>query len=210
MRGAARTLICLTLFAPVLAGAQIIMCTDERGRTYTADRPIPECQGRALRHYGKSATVVREIPAPPTAEERRQMQLEAEKKRQQQEARREQQRQDQALLAAYRSEAAIAEARERAAGPIYEMIKHEKRALAQAQERRDEALARFTQARQSNDPTAAEWKRRADAAEGTVKLSSTKLQGYENELEQLQGDYDAKLERYRVLKGGEETLARQP
>jgi hypothetical protein len=210
MRGAAGTLICLMLVAPALVQAQIIMCTDERGRTYTSDRPIPECQGRALRHYGKSGTVVREIPAPPTAQERQQQQLDAQKKRALLEARKEQQRQDKALLAAYRNEDAISEARERTSGPIYEMIKHEKQALAKAQERRDEALARWNQAKASNDPNAAEWKRRADAAEGTVKLSSTKLQGYQKELAQLQKEYDAKLERYRELKGGEDTLARQP
>jgi hypothetical protein len=210
MTGAAKTLICLILAAPVFAQAQIVMCTDERGRTYTADRPIPECQGRAMRHYGKSGTVVREIPAPPTAEERRQQQLEAQKKRELDEARKEQQRQDRALLAAYRSEDDIAAARERAAGPISEMIKYEKEALSKAQERRDLALARWHQARESNDPNGAEWKRRADAAEGTVKLSATKLQGYQEELTQLQNGYDAKLKRYRELKGGADTLARQP
>jgi hypothetical protein len=210
MTGAAKTLICLILAAPTLVQAQIIMCTDERGRTYTSDRLIPECQGRAMRQYGKSGTVVREIPAPPTAEERRQQRLEAQKKQELQEARKEQQRQDQALLAAYRTEDAIAAARERAAGPIYEMIKYEKEALGRAQERRDEALGRWAQARESNDPNAPEWKRRADAAAGTVKHSSTRLKGYEDELAQLQGEYDAKLERYRVLKGNEETLAQQP
>jgi hypothetical protein len=210
MTGAAKTLICLILAAPTLGQAQIVMCTDERGRTYTSDRPIPECQGRAMRHYGKSGTVVREIPAPPTAEERRQQQLEAEQKRQLQEARKEQQRQDRALLATYRSEDAITEARERAAGPIYEMIKYEKEALAKAQERRDLALARWNRARESNDPNAAEWKRRADAAEGTVNLSKTKLQGYQEELAQLQNGYDAKLRRYRELKRSADTLARQP
>ena len=210
MTGAAKTLICLTLAAPVFAQAQIVMCTDERGRTYTSDRPIPECQGRAMRTYGRSGTVVREIPAPPTAEERRQQELEAKRKRELEEARKERLRQDRALLAAYRNEDDIAAARERAAGPISEMIKYETEALGKAQERRDLALARLTQAQKSDDPNAAEWKRRADAAEGTVKLSSTKLQGYQDELAQLQSEYDAKLKRYRELKVGTDTLARQP
>lgn len=210
MTGAAKTLICLILTAPVLAQAQIVMCTDERGRTYTADRPIPECQGRAMRHYGKTGTVVREIPAPLTAEERRQQQREAEKKRELERARKEQHRQDQALLAAYRTEEDIGAARERAAAPIYEMIKYEKTALGKAEERRDQALERLAQAQQSNDPGAAEWKRRAEAAEGTIKVSVGKLQGYESELKRVRDDYAAKLLRYRELKSSEGMASAQP
>lgn len=200
MPRAAISLICLTLVLPVAAQAKIILCKDENGKTYTADHPIPECQGRELRQYGKSASVVRVVPAPPTAEERRQQQLEAEKKREVDKARREQQRQDQALLAAYRNEDALIAAREQAAAPLYEMIKHEKGALSRAEERRDEALARQAQAEENKAMNAAEWKRRAEAAEMTVKASSAKLQGYEAELAQLRSNFETRIKRYRELK----------
>lgn len=197
---AAISLICLALVIPVVAQAQIILCKDENGKTYSADRPIPECQGRELRQYGKSANVVRVIPAPLTAEERSQQQLEAEKKREIDKARREQQRQDQALLATYRDEDAIIAAREQAAAPLYEMIKHEKGALSRAEERRNEALTRQAQAEENKAMNAAEWKRRAEAAEMTVKASSAKLQAYEAELAQLRGGFEARIKRFRELK----------
>lgn len=204
----ATTLIGMGLLLPLLVHAQqIILCTDEKGRTYTADRPIPECQGRELRHYGKSANVVKVIPAPPTAEERRQQQLELEKKREIQRAQQEQRRQDQALLAAFRDEEAIVAAREKAAAPLYEMIKYEKGALGKAEERRDQALSRLAQAEQNKEMNAAEWKRRADAADNTVKASTAKLQGYESELAALRSNYDARIKRFRELKAeGSEAL----
>ena len=209
MTGAVRVFICLILAAPVGAMAQIILCTDERGRTYMADRAIPECQGRAMKNYGKSATVVRDIPAPPTAEQLRQQQLAAEKKREQEKARKERQRQDEALLAAYRSEDDIVTARERAAAPIYEMIKYEKMALNKAHERRSQAGMNLSQAQERNDPSASEWQRRADAAESSVITSESKLKGYKEELAKLRRDYEGRLKRYRELKGEESTLARQ-
>lgn len=209
MTGAVKILLCLTLAAPVAAMAQIVMCTDERGKTYTADRMIPECQGRALRQYGKNANVVREIPAPLTAEERRQQQLEAEKKRELERARKEQQRQDQALLAAYRTEEDIVAAREHAAIPIYDMLKYEKVALSKAEERRNQARTSLARAQESNDPGAGEWQRRAEAAETSVKTSQSKLQGYEEELAKLRSDYEAKRKRFRELKGSPAALARQ-
>lgn len=209
MTGAVKMLLCLSLAAPVGAMAQIILCTDERGKTYTADRLIPECQGRAMRNYGKNATVVREVPAPLTAEERRQQKLAAEKQREQERSRKERQRQDEALLAAYRNEADIEAARERAAAPLYEMIKYEKMALNKAHERRSQAGMNLSQAQERNDPSASEWQRRADAAESSVTTSESKLKGYEEELAKLRRDYEGRLKRYRELKSEESTLARQ-
>lgn len=209
MTGAVRVFICLMLAAPVSAMAQIILCTDERGRTYTADRLIPECQGRAMKNYGKSATVVREIPAPPTAEQLRQQQLVAEKKREQEKVRKERQRQDEALVAAYRNEEDIVAARERAAAPIYEMIRYEKMALNKAHERRSQAQMSWARAQERDDASAGEWQRRAEAAEGSVRTSESRLQEYEEELAKLRSDYDARLKRYRELKSEKTSLARQ-
>ena len=208
MKRAVKTLTCLALVAPTFVQAQIVMCTDEKGRTYTSDRPIPECQGRAMRHYGKTGTVVREIPAPLTAEENRQQQLEAQKQREIERAEQEQRRQDRALLAAYRNEGALLTAREQAASPVYEMIKYEKTVLDKAKERRDAALARLKS--QGKDPQAPEWKRRADESDSMAKKSAAKLQEYEAELTLLRDNYDAKLKRYRELKGIEASVAQKP
>lgn len=209
MLGRTTTLVGTILLLPLLVHAQqIILCTDEKGRTFTADRPIPECQGREMRHYGKSANVVKVIPAPLTAEERRRQELEQEKKREARRAQQEQRRRDQALLTAFRDEDAIAAAREKAAAPLYEMIKHEKSALSKAEERRDQALSQLAQAEDNKELNASEWKRRADAADNTVKASAAKLQGYEAELAALRGNYDARIKRFRELKaeGGEAQL----
>ena len=61
--------IVLPLFlAHVALHAQkIYMCKDESGHTLTSDRPIPECEGRAIREFDKSGTI-RLIPNADTEE----------------------------------------------------------------------------------------------------------------------------------------------
>lgn len=54
---------------------QIYMCKDENGRTITADRPISECIGRTITEFDKKGIARREIPPPPTAEQKRQIEL---------------------------------------------------------------------------------------------------------------------------------------
>src|SRR3569832_1847253 len=41
----------------------ILMCKDAYGKTFTSDRPIPECSGRAVRQLDRNGLVRRDIPA---------------------------------------------------------------------------------------------------------------------------------------------------
>src|SRR5215218_3192456 len=94
---AAFILMSLLTLSPMAARAQaqkIFICKDAHGRTFTADRPIQECMGRAVKEMDRNGIVRREIPAPLTAEQRRQKELEEEKRKAEEQAAAEQKQAD--------------------------------------------------------------------------------------------------------------------
>ncbi|HVL55548.1 MAG TPA: hypothetical protein VM491_03530 [Burkholderiaceae bacterium] len=91
----------------------IFVCKDARGRTLTADRPIPECAAQPMRELRSDGALRREIAPPPTAEQReRQLQDRAQQQRELDE-RRQAQARDRALLHEYRDVAALEGTRRR-------------------------------------------------------------------------------------------------
>jgi len=59
----------LAFAASVVAQAGIYSCTDAKGRTITADRPIPECTDRAQRELSSSGLLKRQMGPSLTAHE---------------------------------------------------------------------------------------------------------------------------------------------
>ena len=84
----------LLLMHAAVHAQKIYMCKDESGRTLTSDRPIPECEGRAIREFDKGGMVKRDIPPPPTAEQKRQMPIDDDKRKAEAEAADERRRAD--------------------------------------------------------------------------------------------------------------------
>ena len=134
------------------AKAQIFTCKDSTGRTLTSDRPIAAYAARPMRELNKNGVVMREIPAPLTAEQKHQQQLEADRQRAQAEAVLEVRRRDQALLERFRNEDEIEAARKRAVADNQEKIRLElarvpalekqlKDATAEAQRQVDKRIA---------------------------------------------------------------------
>lgn len=84
------------------------------GRTYSGDRPPPECSNSDIRELNKDGSLRRIIPRPLTAAEQRAKAVEAQKRAEEEELALSQRRRDRSLLEAYASEDEIDAARRKA------------------------------------------------------------------------------------------------
>lgn len=198
MKGAIKTLFFLSICIAPGAHATIFMCKDASGRTLTSDRPIPECADRAVREYGKHGVVKRELPAPLTAEQKREKQLQEDKKKAEQLAADEQKKSDRALTARYRSEDDITAARKRDTGVISDQITQQKKALSVAEQDWQEAQASVAaQKKKGVVPAGMQYKH--DRAEQSVRDLKVRISDSEVELAQVHAKYDVTLQRYREI-----------
>lgn len=97
-------------------------CQDEHGRTQVSDRPIAECANRPLRELRNDGLARRELPAPLSAEQRRQREAEERARQAEARERREAQARDRALLQAYPDNDALEAVRRRQLADIDEDI----------------------------------------------------------------------------------------
>lgn len=198
MKGAYKTLFFLSICIAPGAHATIFMCKDASGRTITSDRPIPECADRAVREYGNNGVVRRELPAPLTAEQKHEKQLQEEKKKAEQAAAEEQKKADRALSARYRSEEDIATARKRDAGIINDQITQQKKALSVAdKDWKETQVAVEAQKKKGMVPPGMQYK--LDRADQTVRDLKVRIIESEVELAQVHAKYDVTLQRYREI-----------
>jgi len=175
---------------------EILMCKDASGKTFTSDRPIPECSGRAVRQLDRNGMVRREIPAPLTPQQKRQKQLEAERIKAEQAETAERRQQDKAILARYRNEADIEVARKRTVDTVQEQAKRESTSLAAAEKRKKEIEAEITRA---GGPKTPALQSALGEARQAIANSQQKLREYESETAQINGKFALTLKRYREL-----------
>jgi hypothetical protein len=179
--------------------AQIFMCKDAAGHTLTSDRPIPECADRAMRELDNRGIVRHEIPAPLTAEQKRQQLVDDETRKAEQAAARERKRDDRAIRLRYRSEADIEAARQRSLDPIQDKLQREQVSLAasQAQGQHAQSEADTYKNRHAAVPTALQ--RRLEAASQAAAASQKVIEESEAEIAQVNAHFDQTLQRYREL-----------
>jgi DNA repair exonuclease SbcCD ATPase subunit len=107
------------------------------GRTYTADRPPPECANSDIRELNRDGSVRRVIARPLTIEEQRARALEAKKRLDEEEKQLAQRRRDRSLLEAYASETEIEQARRKSLENAEQIIKRsQERSASLAQDKR--------------------------------------------------------------------------
>jgi hypothetical protein len=193
----------LALFFPLMliladSPAQIFMCKDAAGRTLTADRPIPECADRAIRELDNRGIVRREIPAPPTAEQKREQKADEEKRKAEQMAAQEQQRNDRAIRLRYHSEADIEAARKRSLNPIQDKLQREKASLAAVQAGSQHVQSEGGAPQNSNGALALPQHGSAAASQAAA-VSQKVIEECEAEIEQINAHFDQTLQRYREL-----------
>lgn len=190
---------------PLLVHAEIYSCKDGAGRTITSDRLMQECADRAVRELSNTGLVRREIPAPLSTEQRRQLQL-LEEKRQAAAAASEQQRQqDRALLARYRSESDIATSRRYYLDLSQDMIKRDQGWIAEA-EKQLQATQVETEF-YKNKKLPATLRAKIDEANRAIQYGRKSLSEHQVEAAGINVKFDDMLKRYRDLTRSQSTAA---
>lgn len=199
--------LAIALCASGAAEAQkIYTCRDKAGRTLTSDRPIPECADRAMRELNSSGTVLREIPAPLTLEQRRQKELDEAKKKLADDAAREQKRRDEALLAAYSSEDKIEFARRRALTDTEALIKASQNHTMDL--KKDRAAITQEAAFYKGRLLPPSIRRKLDDNHAALADEEAALAQRRADLERINQRYDDEIKRFRELMGVARTTQR--
>lgn len=118
------------------AEAQLFVCTDAKGRTYSGDRPPQECGERQVRELRGDGSVRRVIEPPLTPEQKATRAAEEKRQKEEAERKRETMRKDLALLEAYANELEIEETRNRALASRMAMVERAKNRIEEHQRER--------------------------------------------------------------------------
>lgn len=196
----------LVMSIATMANAEIFMCKDAAGRTYTSDRPIPECAGQAVREYANSGMLKRRIAAPLTPDQQKEKQAQEEKKKAELLAQQEQRHADRALLARYHSENDIAHSRQRDAQRIGKQVEQQNAQLAIAEKEQRVAQTALN-ARMEAGTIPADLKLRVTQAGQAVRTAQAELDDSKARLAEINRKYDLLLQRYRELSGTTKTAA---
>ncbi len=189
----AKPWFCLSLaLLPAWSQAQIFTCKDASGRTISADRPIPECANRPMREISREGWVRREIAAPLTAEQKRQLQLQDEQRKAQQAALEEQRQFDRVLMMRYGSEASIEAARRRELLQLQDKLEESSRLMSDA-ERRSAELNK------KKNLLPADLLQKQALTEQAIQAEKQNITHAEAAIMQANVRYDATLKRFREL-----------
>ncbi len=122
--------------APAPAAGSIFTCV-ANGRTYSGDRPPPECVNSDMRELNRDGSLRRVIPRPLTVDEQRARALEAKKRIEAEELQLAQRRRDRSLLEAYANEGEIEAARKKSLESAEQIVKRsQERAASLAQDKK--------------------------------------------------------------------------
>jgi hypothetical protein len=191
----------LALFCAVSmneARADIFRCVNAEGKLVTSDRPLPECANRTVKVYKNNGHFKNEIAPPPSAEEKRRIELEAEKKKAQQLADGERKREERYLLAHYEDEGDIEVARKRAVDALLE-----KKRLATEQLQGLSQLISSLQSELKNSKKSSKefdsMRQRADDLNLRITNNRNAISFYDQEIARTNREFDQTLQRYRQV-----------
>lgn len=192
---------------PLLAHGQIYTCKDAAGRTVTGDHPMPECADRRVVELSKAGVVKGEIPAPLTAEQKRQQQALEEKRRAEAAAEEQRRQQDRALLSRYHSEADIESSRRYYLSLSQDLIKRDQVAIdvAQNQLKAANTEAEFYKHRKTLPISL---RNKIDEANRDIAYSQKNMADHQTELGRINGKFDETLKHFRELVGAMPEAAR--
>jgi hypothetical protein len=190
-----------TFFAlnPSFAHAELYSCKDASGRLITSDRPIPECAERAVKVMRNNGQFQREIPAPPTEEEKRKALIELEKRKDDARIEDLKQKEERYLQAHYSSEKDIELRRKRSLDELRERIRLGNEQMNMV----SQILAQLQAEQQNNTKRSATedsaLQHRASEMERSIKKTKSINDAYEAELVRINAQYDETLKRYREI-----------
>lgn len=214
MRAAARpvrmlaALVLPALLAAPAAWAQpakpgssgIYSCIDDRGRRLTSDRPIPECAHKEQQLLNRDGSV-RAVVAPTlTADERAEREAAERRAAEARAAQQDAIRRDRNLVARFPNEAAHRKAREAALDTVRAAIKASEKRLRALQAERKPLLdeAEFY----PNRPLPPKLKGQLDANDAAGEAQRALVATQSAEMERINANFDAELERLRRLWAG--------
>jgi SpoVK/Ycf46/Vps4 family AAA+-type ATPase len=184
---------------PSFSYAELYTCKDATGRVITSDRPIPECAERAVKVLRNNGQFQREIPAPPTEEDKRKAQIEQEKQKNDLRAEEIKQKEERYLQAHYSSEKDIELMRSRSLDELRERIRLGKEQMTMV----SQILAQLQAEQQNNTKRSATevsaLQHRASEMERSIKKTKSINDAYEAELVRINAQYDETLKRYREI-----------
>lgn len=200
MRFACRAALCFPfVLASAGTSAQIYVCKDAAGRTITSDRSIPECADRVMRELDKAGRTRREIRPPPTAEEKRQIQLQEERRKADDLAAQEQRANDRLLRSRFRHEDDIEASRMRLLAPKEDQLRRERATLAAAEKQQQKTQAETDSLKKRNSPVPAELRQQLDDEVQAVGDAMNKIMELEAETSEVNLRHDTMRKRFREL-----------
>ena len=187
--------------------AQFFQCKDATGRTISSDRPIPECADRPVRELGRNGMLRREVPAPLTAEEKRQKKLEEENRKAEAMAAEEQRKSDRLILERYGNEKGIEAARKRALDLAQDIIKRESATVAAAEKQLAQSQAAMTAFKAKPESAPLDLRNKIKEAEQAIREGEKIIRDRQSEMTAANAKYDETLKRFREITGNGRTLA---
>lgn len=179
------------------------------GKSYSGDRPPPECANSDIRELNRDGSVRRVIPRPLTIEEQRARALEAKKKLEEEERQLAQRRRDRSLLEAYANEVELETARKKSLEGAEQAIKRSQErteSLAKDRKRLDDE-AEFYRKREQPDSLKRAYALNAQAV-GAEERIMAEARG---EVARINERFDAEAKRYReLLAQGARPVQRNP
>lgn len=200
--------VSMPLAAQTPAAGVIFSCV-ANGKTYTGDRPPPECVNSDLRELNRDGSLRRVIPRPLTLDEQRAKALEAKKKLEEEDRLLAQRRRDRALLEAYASESEIEAARKKSLEGAEQVARRSaERTLSLAKDRkRLDDETEFYKKRDIPDSLKRAMAANAEAVSAEARI----LAEARGEVERVNERFDQELKRYRELLGqGARPVQRNP
>lgn len=188
------------LAADAGGGKGIYSCTGPDGKPILGDRRIPECMDREQKELNKDGSLRRNVPPPPTADERARMDAELERMREERATKDEAVKYDQLLKRRYPNQPAHDRARQsaserlRSAGASSEQRLRE--LAAERQKLNDEA--EFYKGRRRPDRL----RQQIDANEAAAAAQRQLLKQQQEQIDDMNRQYDTELDRLRKLWNG--------
>lgn len=179
------------------AEAQLFVCTDAKGRTYSGDRPPPECGERQVRELRGDGSVRRVIEPPLTPEQKATRAAEEKRQKEEAERKRETMRKDLALLEAYANELEIEETRNRALASRMAMVERAKNRIEEHQRERKKVdqEAEFYSKRELPERL----KRSYQLIDGLVRSEEKIIVNATADMNRVNERFDNDLKRFREL-----------
>lgn len=189
----------LTLLCGAAAAQDIYSCVDARGRSITADRPIPECIDRTQRELSRNGLVKRQLGPSLTAHEQA---AQDEKDRQAAEIRAreaEDKRRDRALLLRYPTRAVHDQERAAALLQIDEVIKASIKRRGELADQRKGIASELEFYAKDPSKAPASLKRRLEENEGSVAVQKKFIADQEQEKKRVNLRFDEELAKLKQL-----------